>query len=227
MLLTERLLFDRGADVVLACLHCLECRNAAHVVFDIFAGSFHGDACVGPCYIVQFTFQLFNYDSKMAIYEILQHPDERLSQPGRVVEEVTPEIKRIVENMFETLYAATNCAALAATQLGIPLRITVIDFSEKKDQPLCLINPEVISGEGETFTAEGCMSVANVHEKVKRYERVVVRAMDLDGEIKEYVEDGFMAKCMQHEIDHLNGVLFIDHLSALKRKIVNLRFRRG
>ena len=116
----------------------------------------------------------------MAIYDILQHPDERLSQPGQIVEAVTPEIKRIVENMFETHYAAPNCAALAATQLGIPLRITVIDFSEKKDQPLCLINPEVIAGEGETFTAEGCMSIAKVHEKVRRYERVTVRAMNLD-----------------------------------------------
>ena len=163
----------------------------------------------------------------MAIYDILQHPDERLSQPGQIVEAVTPEIKRIVENMFETHYAAPNCAALAATQLGIPLRITVIDFSEKKDQPLCLINPEVIAGEGETFTAEGCMSIAKVHEKVRRYERVTVRAMNLDGKVQEYHEEGFMAKCMQHEIDHLNGVLFIDRLSALKQKIINLRFRRG
>jgi peptide deformylase len=163
----------------------------------------------------------------MSVYEIVQYPDKRLSMPGKRVEEVTPEIRRIVENMFETHYAAPNCAALAATQLGIPLCITVIDFSEQKNQPLCLINPEVISGEGETFTAEGCMSVAKVHERVKRFERVTVRAMDLDGKVREYVEEGFMAKCMQHEIDHLNGILFIDRLSALKRKIINLRFRRG
>lgn len=161
----------------------------------------------------------------MAKYEIVQHPDARLSQPGKIVEEVTPEIKKIVENMFETHYAQQNCAALAATQLGVPLRITVIDFSEKKDQPLCLINPEVISGTGQTFSGEGCMSIASVFEKVKRYERVKVRALDLDGKVQEYDEGGFMAKCMQHEIDHLNGILFIDRLSALKRKIINVKFR--
>lgn len=163
----------------------------------------------------------------MAKYRILQHPDKRLSVPGEPVSEITDEIRTIVENMFETHYASENCAALAATQLGIPLRITVIDFSDNKDQPLCLINPEIVSGEGETFEGEGCMSVQGVFEKVKRYKRVTVRAMDLDGKIQEYVEDGFMAKCMQHEIDHLNGVLFIDHLSHMKKKIINRKFRRG
>lgn len=160
----------------------------------------------------------------MAILEIVQHPDPRLSLPGRVVEEVTPEIKKLVEDMFDTHYAQSNCAALAATQLGVSLRITVIDFSQDKNQPLCLINPEVISGTGETNTEEGCMSIHGVFEKVRRYECVKVKAMDLDGKIKVYEEDGFMAKCMQHEIDHLNGILMIDRLSPLKKKIVNRRF---
>ena len=160
----------------------------------------------------------------MAILSIVQHPDPRLSVPGKKVEKITDEIKKIVEDMFETHYSQNNCAALAATQLGLPWCITVIDFSEKKDQPLCLINPEIISGEGETLEPEGCMSISGVYEKVSRYEKVTVRALDLDGRVKEYVEDGFMAKCMQHEIDHLNGVLFIDRLSPLKKKIVNRRF---
>lgn len=160
----------------------------------------------------------------MAILQIIQHPDPRLSVVGKKVSEITDEIRSLIQDMFETHYAQENCAALAATQLGIPLHITVIDFSENKDTPLCLINPEVISGEGETFLPEGCMSVHGVYEKVKRYEKVVVRAMDEDGCTREYVEDGFMAKCMQHEIDHLNGILFIDRLSPLKRKLVNRRF---
>ena len=162
----------------------------------------------------------------MAKLEIVQHPAPRLSLPGSVVEEVTPEIKKLVEDMFETHYAQNNCAALAATQLGIPLRITVIDFSKEKNQPLCLINPEVISGTGHTNTEEGCMSIQGVFEKVRRYECVKVRAMDLDGQVKIYEEDGFMAKCMQHEIDHLNGILMIDRLSPLKKKIVNRRFNQ-
>jgi len=163
----------------------------------------------------------------MAKLEIVQHPDPRLSMPGQVVTEITPEVRKMVDDMFETHYAQQNCAALAATQLGLPWRITVIDFSEKKDQPLCLINPEVIAGEGETNTPEGCMSIAGVYEKVRRFEKIKVRALDLDGKERIYEEEGFMAKCMQHEIDHLNGRLFIDRLSQLKRKIVNRRFRRG
>ena len=161
----------------------------------------------------------------MTILPIVQHPDPRLSVPGKKVEKITDEIKQIVDDMFQTHYAQSNCAALAATQLGIPLCITVIDFSENKDSPLCLINPEVISGEGETFLEEGCMSVSGVYEKVKRYEKVTVRAMDLDGQVKDHFAEGFMAKCMQHEIDHLNGIVFIDKLSSLKKKIINRRFR--
>lgn len=161
----------------------------------------------------------------MTILKILQYPDARLSLPGMKVDGITDEIRTLVADMFETHYAQENCAALAATQLGIPLRITVIDFSTEKNQPLCLINPEIVSGEGETNTPEGCMSIHGVYEKIKRFEQVVVRAMDLDGNTREYRETGFMAKCMQHEIDHLNGKILIDHLSKTKRKILQLSGR--
>ena len=164
----------------------------------------------------------------MAVFEIIQHPDPRLSRPGEAVPEVNDEIRAVVDDMFETLYAQENCAALAATQLDMPTpwRITVIDFSEAKDQPLCLINPEVVSGDGETNTKEGCMSIGGVYEKVRRFETVEVHALDQEGRKQVYHEDGFMAKCMQHEIDHLNGILMLDRLSPLKRKILNRRVKR-
>ena len=128
--------------------------------------------------------------------------------------------------MFETHYAQKNCAALAATQLGIPLRITVIDFSDDKDSPLCLINPEVIESKGNETSQEGCMSVLGVYAKVSRPNWVKVRYQDVDGNTHEVEADGFMAKCMQHEIDHLNGKLYLDHLSTLKRKMLELKLRK-
>ena len=162
----------------------------------------------------------------MAILPILQHPDPRLAIPGRHVEVVDDAIRKIVDDMFETHYAQKNCAALAATQLGVDLRITVIDFSEHKNQPLCLINPEILSRSNETtFEPEGCMSVRNIHEKVRRAEKVKVSALDRDGKKIEFDADGFMAKCIQHELDHLDGILFIKRLPKLKQKMINLKFR--
>ena len=133
--------------------------------------------------------------------------------------------------MFETHYAQENCAALAASQLDIPnpLRITVIDFSEHKNQPLCLINPEIIERIGTYTEEEGCMSVGiglGIYEKVTRAAEIKVRAMNMKGEIIEFEANGFMAKCIQHEIDHLNGKLFIDHLSSLKRHRIDKKIRK-
>tara|TARA_B100001989_G_C24528309_1_gene460010 strand:- start:856 stop:1362 length:507 start_codon:yes stop_codon:yes gene_type:complete len=162
-------------------------------------------------------------------FNIIQYPDPRLAVPGKAVPAVNDEIRAVVDDMFETLYAQDNCAALAATQLDMPTpwRITVIDFSESKDQPLCLINPEVVSGSGETNSQEGCMSIKDVYVNVPRYETVEVHALGLDGEKRVFKEDGFMAKCMQHEIDHLNGKLMLDHLGKTKRRIINRKFRRS
>lgn len=162
----------------------------------------------------------------MDIYPIIQFPNSRLQIVGEPVAEVNDEIKAIVAKMFRTLYAATNCAALAATQLDIkwsddtPKRITVIDFSEEKDQPLCLINPVISQQEGETNLREGCMSVAKITAAVKRAEKIHVDALDENGKKLSFDADGFMAKCIQHETDHLDGKLFLDHLTSLRRKML-------
>jgi peptide deformylase len=161
----------------------------------------------------------------MAVVKILQYPDLRLKKKAKWVEEINDEIRQIVADMFETHYDAENCAALAATQLDFqdPWRITVIDFSENKNQPLCLINPEIIYREGEQVVPEGCMSVGGtvderVYDQVKRAMNIKVRALDLEGKPFELEASGFMAQCIQHEVDHLDGFLYLDRLSALKRE---------
>ncbi len=162
----------------------------------------------------------------MDVYHIIQFPDPRLEVVGQPVEGVDDNIKAIVKKMFATLYAADQCAALAATQLdipwpdGIPRRITVIDFSAEKDQPLCLINPVLSAPEGQTKLKEGCMSVKMLTAAVTRAETIQVDALDQDGQAISFRADGFMAKCIQHEVDHLDGRLFIDHLSPLRRKML-------
>lgn len=161
----------------------------------------------------------------MAILKILQYPDPRLKRQAIWVEpnEIqSPEVQQAIDDMFETHYSADNCAALAATQLDLEpaWRITVIDFSEQKNEPLCLINPEIIESSGEVEEAEGCMSVypGFAQEKVKRAAHVKVKYFDREGKKQEYNAEGFMAKCMQHEIDHLNGTVYIDKVSMLKRQ---------
>lgn len=154
----------------------------------------------------------------MTILSILQYPDPRLRIKAATVTDFGDEIQKIIDDMYETLYASENCAALAASQLGIHYRITVIDFSEKKDQPLCLVNPEVHHKEGQQYEFEGCMSVAGkIYERVRRAEKIRVKAQDRYGKVLNIEAEGFMAKCIQHEVDHLEGLLFIDHLSLIKR----------
>ncbi len=161
----------------------------------------------------------------MAVLRILQYPDPRLKTVGIAVTDFGNDIQRIIDDMFETHYAQENCAALAATQLDLidPPHITVIDFSEKKNEPLCLVNANIVANEGKTIEEEGCMSVGPggaVYEKVIRAEKITVEAQDRDGNALNFEADGFMAKCIQHELDHLKGILFIDHLSPLKRQRV-------
>lgn len=157
----------------------------------------------------------------MAIIKILQYPDPRLHRKAEKVEKVDDSVRKIIDDMFETHYAQENCAALAATQLDFehPKHITVIDYSPEKDQPLCLVNGEIIGRSGEMYEQEGCMSVpGGVWEKVKRSQKIKVRALDRDGKEIEFEAEGYDAKCIQHELDHLDGKLFIDHLSRLKRQ---------
>lgn len=158
----------------------------------------------------------------MTKIRILDYPDPKLKRVAKKVDVVDDAVRQVIADMFETHYGTENCAALAATQLDFaePLAITVIDFSENKDDPLCLINPEIIESDGEQFEYEGCMSVwpDHLHERVKRAERVVVSALNEQGERIELSAEGYMAKCLQHEIDHLNGLTFLDRLSPLKRQ---------
>lgn len=152
----------------------------------------------------------------MAKLEILYYPDPRLRNKARPVERVDDKIRQFVDDMLETMYAAPGIG-LAATQVNVAKQIIVIDLSENKDQPLCLINPMILRASGEEETEEGCLSVPDVYETVRRAENIEVRALNRQGEPFEMQADGMLAVCIQHEIDHLDGKLFVDYLSQLKK----------
>ncbi len=152
----------------------------------------------------------------MALLEILRYPDSRLRNKAKPVAQVDAETRQLIDDMFETMYHASGIG-LAATQVNSTKRILVMDISEQQDDPLCLINPEVLSKEGEEREEEGCLSVPGVHEPVKRATHIQVKALDQDGNAIELELEGLPAVCVQHEIDHLDGKLFIDYLSSLKR----------
>lgn len=164
----------------------------------------------------------------MTILTILQYPDPRLSRKAKPVAVFDETLQRIIDDMFETHYQSQNCAALAATQLDLPdpPHVTVIDFSEEKNQPLCLVNGQIVASSGDLLEPEGCMSVYGVYDSVKRAAKVTVQALDRHGNPLEFEADGFMAKCVQHELDHLNGVIFIDKLSSLKRQRIDKKFTK-
>ncbi len=151
------------------------------------------------------------------ILPILHYPDSRLRTVAKAVEVVDDTIKTLVKDMFETMYDAPGIG-LAATQVDHHQRIIVIDLSEEKNQPLCLINPEIIEKDGEIDWEEGCLSVPNYYQCVKRSNHIKVRALNEKGESFELEADELLGVCIQHEIDHLNGILFVDHLSKLKQK---------
>ncbi len=162
----------------------------------------------------------------MAILDVLTFPDPRLRTKAKPVEIVDDNIRQIVDDMFETMYAE-NGVGLAATQVNIHQRIVVIDVSENKEQSYVLINPEIIKKNDETMiNEEGCLSVPGSYAKVDRHTQVTVRALDRDG--KEFELDGeeLLAICIQHELDHLNGILFVDYLSPLKRKRIQTKLEK-
>jgi len=161
----------------------------------------------------------------MAILDILHFPDPRLRNRARAVETVDDSVRQLVKDMFETMYEAPGIG-LAATQVNVAKRVIVIDVSEVRDQPLALINPEVIAAEGTEEMEEGCLSVPGVFDKVRRAERVRVRALNPDGQAFELAADGLLAVCIQHEIDHLDGKLFVDYLSGLKRQRIRKRLEK-
>lgn len=161
----------------------------------------------------------------MAILDILHFPDPRLRKPALPVEQVDDEIRRIVDDMFETMYAAPGIG-LAATQVNIQQQIIVIDISKEQNEPLVLINPEIVSREGEEEMEEGCLSVPGYYETVRRADRVTVKALDRDGNAFELDVDGLLAVCIQHEKDHLDGKLFVDYLSPLKRQRIKKKLEK-
>jgi peptide deformylase len=161
----------------------------------------------------------------MATLDILQYPDAFLRHRAAPVEVVDGEVRALIDDMLETMYAAPGIG-LAATQVGVDRRVAVIDVSDAKDAPLVLVNPVLREGTGEQTTEEGCLSIPDVVDKVRRYEQVVVEGLDRDGEAVQFDADGLLAACIQHEIDHLDGRLFIDHLSALKRQRLDKRLAK-
>jgi peptide deformylase len=164
----------------------------------------------------------------MTTREILKYPDPRLREVGAPVKEVTPEVQRLVDDMAETMYASAGCG-LAATQIGEMVRIFVIDCAGE-DEPSELrvfINPEILELDGQQVWSEGCLSFPGVSEDIKRAERVRARALDRNGKPFEIEADGLLAVAIQHELDHLNGVLMIDKLSALKRRMMGRKLAKA
>lgn len=162
----------------------------------------------------------------MARLTILEFPDPRLRTKAAPVDVVDDEIRRLADDMLETMYAAPGIG-LAATQVDIHKRLLVLDVSEEADQPLVLINPEIVGQEGGCESEEGCLSVPGFTETVPRAEAIRVRALGRDGEPFEMAAEGLLAICIQHEIDHLEGKLFVDYLSQLKRQRLRKRLEKS
>jgi peptide deformylase len=159
----------------------------------------------------------------MAILNILRYPDSRLKKIASPVKEVDDRIRKLVRDLAETMYDAPG-VGLAATQVDVHKQVIVIDVSATKDQLLVLINPEIFERAGISTCEEGCLSVPGVYERVKRAERVKVRALGVDGNPFEFEADGSLAVCIQHEMDHLLGKVFVEYLSRLKQTRIRTRF---
>jgi len=161
----------------------------------------------------------------MAILDILHYPDPRLRLVAEPVQKVDSSIHRLLDDMLETMYAAPGIG-LAATQVNEQKRILVADVSADQDSPLFLINPEIMVLEGEEEMEEGCLSVPEIHELVTRAEKISLRALNRNGEAIEMDAEGLLAVCIQHEIDHLDGKLFVDYLSILKRNRIRKKLEK-
>lgn len=161
----------------------------------------------------------------MAILKILQYPDERLHKLARKVEQVTDTTRQLIRDMAETMYAAPG-VGLAATQVDVHEQIIVTDVSETHDQLRVFINPEILASSGEEEGEEGCLSVPGIYEKVRRADKVTVRALNERGELFTLEAEGFLAVCIQHEIDHLRGKVFVEHLSQLKQTRIRAKLKK-
>ncbi len=161
----------------------------------------------------------------MSKLSILEFPDPRLRRVAKPVDAVTDRERQLASDMLETMYDARGIG-LAATQVNEGVRLLVLDLSEERNEPKVFINPEIIERDGSQTCEEGCLSVPGIYAEVKRAERIRVRALDTDGESFELEADGLLAVCIQHEIDHLDGKVFVDYLSPLKRRMVEKKLRK-
>lgn len=161
----------------------------------------------------------------MALLEVLCFPDKRLRTVAKPVEQITPELKELAKNMIETMYAEEG-VGLAATQINFHQRIIVIDVSHERNQAMVIINPVITKQSGEEISEEGCLSVPETNAEVKRAEFVTLEYLDVDGQEQVLEADGLLAVCIQHELDHLKGKLFIDYLSPLKQKRIKTKLEK-
>ncbi len=161
----------------------------------------------------------------MAKLRILEFPDPRLRKKAVPVEVVDDPLRQLIDDMFETMYEAPGIG-LAATQVDVHRRLLVADVSQEKDEPQVLINPEILERDGSAITEEGCLSVPGYYEEIERAEHIKVRYLDRDGNEQESEYEGLLAVCVQHEIDHLDGKLFVDYLSEIKRQRIRKRLEK-
>ena len=162
----------------------------------------------------------------MAILDILEYPDPRLRTVAKPVERVDDDLRHFIDSMFETMYAAPGIG-LAATQVDRHERFLVMDISDDRSDPLCLINPEILASSGSVLGDEGCLSVPEIYDSVERAEKIRVKALDRDGKEFEFEAEGLKAVCIQHEMDHLEGKLFVDYLSQLKKSRLRKRLLKA
>ncbi len=161
----------------------------------------------------------------MSLLAILEFPDVRLREKALEVTEFGPELGRLIDDMLHTMYAAPGIG-LAATQVNVPRRVLVIDLSDARNEPLEFVNPEIVSREGRAKTEEGCLSVPGIFDEVERAARIRVRAQDREGRRFERDLEGALSVCLQHEMDHLDGKLFVDYLSDLKRERIRKKLEK-
>ncbi len=158
---------------------------------------------------------------------VLTYPDPILAKTAAEIETVTPEIRQLAEDMLETMYHKEGLG-LAAPQVGESCRLIVVDVTgpDKREEPLVFVNPRIVEAQGQVESSEGCLSVMNYRSKIQRAERVRLQALNLDGQPVEVEVDGMLAICLQHELDHLDGVLFIDKISRLKRSLYEQKLKK-
>lgn len=161
----------------------------------------------------------------MSLLPILHYPDPRLRNKAEPVAKVDKEIQQLVDDMFETMYEAPGIG-LAAVQVNVLKQVIVIDITEEKKQPLCFINPRIIKADGEEQMEEGCLSVPGIYEPVSRYNVITVEALDQEGKTFKMDAEGLLSVCIQHEMDHLQGKLFVDYLSEMKRKRIRKKLEK-